>query len=134
MLWGVEAEDVDVDVDEDVDEAEGEWEGNGEVVVPGKEGEEATEREEAYVEEGEVDLAGVAAVKVAEERRSCQTETTLALLALGTMSTTLMCKTLDSPLRERAWYWDWSIFMKYCFGHFLIAPLVNIPLPEFSIL
>ena len=85
-----------MDVDEDVDEAEGE----GEVVVPDKEGEEATESEEAYVEEGEVELAVVAAVKVAEERRSFQTETTSALLALGTMRTTLMCKTLDSPLRE----------------------------------
>ena len=40
------------------------------------------------MEEGEVELAVVAAVKVAEERRSFQTETTLALLALGTMRTT----------------------------------------------
>ena len=84
-----------------MDKAEGEREGEEEVVGPDKEVEEAAEREEAYVEGGEVELAVVAAVKVAEERRTFQTETTSALLALGTMRTTLMCKTLDSSLRER---------------------------------
>ena len=57
-------------------------------------------RRRPYVEEGEVELMVVAAVKEAEERRNFQTETTSALLALGTMRTTLRCKTLDSPLRE----------------------------------